>query len=124
MASASISKLKDSISAMRNSNARARLKRKGEELQHTVLGGVAAFAMGRVERNATGPLPTVLGLDHKLLYGVTAHAIATASSGKFAELASAAGDGLVASYGYAEGKKGSSAGGMGHDSAGDDFESV
>ncbi len=122
MASASISKLKDAISSLRNSNARSRLKKKGEQLQHTVIGGVAGFAMGRVERNATAPLPTVLGLDHKLLYGVIAHSIAVGTSGKFSDVASGAGDGLISSYGYAEGRKGTPGGGG--ESAGDDFESV
>lgn len=122
MASASISKLKDTIASMKASTARKRLARKGEQLTHTVVGGAVAFAMGRVEKGATQPLPTIFGLDPKLLYGVTAHFISTSSSGKFADFASAAGDGLIASYGYAEGKGTSLSGVAGHSH--DDFEAV
>lgn len=127
MASASIEKLKDQIQGMKASKARANLKRKGEELTHTVVGGAAAFAIGRVEKGATAPLPTIFGLDPKLLYGAGAHFVSTGSSGKFGDFASAVGDGLIAAYGYAEGKGSALRGVMGasHDnSSADDFEAV
>ena len=124
MASASITKIKDQLAAMKGSNARNRLKRKGEQLTHTVVGGAAAFAMGRLEKSATQALPTIFGLDHKLLYGVAAHLIGTSSSGKFADMSSAAGDGLIASYGYSEVKGTSITGIMGHDGGDDEFEAV
>lgn len=114
---ASIAKIKDQIASMKNSQARARLKKKSDSVAHTVVAGAAAFAMGRVEKTAKSPLPTIFGLDHKVLYGTVAHAAAVASSGKTAEMLSATGDGLIAAYGYAEGK-GQAMSGL----AGDDFD--
>ena len=112
MASASVERLKDQISSMKNSAARKRLARKGEALTHTVVAGASAFAIGRLEKGGT-PLPTLFGLDPKLFLGIGAHFLSTTAGGKFGEFMSALGDGAVSAYGYAEGKGMATTQGMG-----------
>lgn len=120
VAATGLSKLKEQISSMKSSNARARVRRRAEAIQHTVVGGAAAFAIGRMEKSGTA-MPTMFGLDPKIVVGVGLKVIGASSSGKFGDFADACGDGAIAAYGYAEGK-GTAVSGVG--GTGDDFEAV
>ena len=64
----------------------------------------AAYTVGRIEKASAQPLPTIWNLDPKLLWGGVLHLVATSVTGNVGDFMAAAGDGMLASYGYAEGK--------------------
>lgn len=103
MAAAGITKWKERVASMQRSNALARTRRKGEALTHTIIAAGAGYAMGTLERTSTTPLPTILGLDHKLTWAGVFSLIAASTSGKVGAGAAAVADGLLSAYGYAQG---------------------
>ena len=86
------------------SKAYARVKNERGRVTNTLSGAASAYVMGRVERSATRPLPTIAGIDHKLVYGLGLMAISMKGRGKWGDAIAGAGDGLISAYGYAEGR--------------------
>lgn len=100
---AGITKWKERVSSLQRSSAMARVRKRGEDLQHTLVAAGAGYAMGTIERTSTTPLPTVFGLDPKLSWGAFFAIVATGVSGKMGTALAAVSDGLLTSYGYAQG---------------------
>jgi hypothetical protein len=65
-----------------------------------IISALAAYVIANAERRGV-PLPTVMNLDPKLVYGVAAHLLAS-GSGPLASLAGAVGDGLLSAYSYSQ----------------------
>lgn len=103
-ASASITKLNNQLASFKASNARRRMQSEGKKLLHTGLGGLTAFALGSAEKKFGGHLPTIFGIDSKLLWGTAIIAAAGTMGGKSAEYLQSVGDGFIASYGYSVGR--------------------
>jgi hypothetical protein len=101
---ASISKVKDQIARMKSSASVRRIKSRQKAVVHTMIATGAGYTVGRIEKAALTPLPTVFNLDPKLLWGGVLHLMATGIAGNVGDFAAAAGDGLLSAYGYAEGK--------------------
>lgn len=100
---AGLATIQKKYAGLQRSTAMGRIRKRGEDLQHTMLAAGAAYAMGTIERNATTVLPTIFGLDPKLSWGAFFAVIATSLGGKMGRTANAAADGLLSSYGYAQG---------------------
>jgi hypothetical protein len=98
-----IQKLKDDLAAAKRSRAMQRVKARTLALQHTMVATGAAYAIGRIEKGATQPLPTLFNLDPKLMWGGAAMLVSTSVPGKMGEAVAAVGDGLFCAYGYSEG---------------------
>lgn len=101
---ASTSKIKDQLARIKSSRSVARIKTRQKAVVHTMIATGAAYTVGRIEKAASTPLPTLWNLDPKLLWGGVLHLVATSVTGTVGDGMAAAGDGLLASYGYAEGK--------------------
>ncbi len=100
---AALATIQKKYAGLQRSQAMTRIRKRGEDLQHTLVAAGSAYAMGTIERNSTTPLPTIFGLDPKLSWGAFFAVIATALGGKMGRAANAAADGLLSSYGYAQG---------------------
>lgn len=98
-----LAKLKERLGGLQRSSAMARVRKRGEDLQHTLIAAGAGYAMGSIERRATTPLPTIFGLDPKLSWGAFFAIISTGVSGKMGDSMAAVSDGLLSAYGYAQG---------------------
>ena len=98
-----LTKLKEDLERVKKSKAMTRVKARTIALQHTMVATAAAYAIGRIEKAATQPLPTLFNLDPKLMWGGAAMLISTSVPGKMGEGVAAVGDGLFAAYGYSEG---------------------
>ena len=103
MASSSLANIQKKYASMQVSQRMARVKKRGDELAHTLMASGAAYAMGVIERNATNPLPTVFGLDPKLSWGALFALLSSVVGGKVGAACSSTADGLLTSYGYAQG---------------------
>ncbi|MDH5644474.1 MAG: hypothetical protein OEZ01_00615 [Candidatus Heimdallarchaeota archaeon] len=97
---AGLTKWKERVASLQRSNAMARVRKRGEQLQHTLVATGAAYAFGSIERRAQAPLPTVFGLDPKLSWGAFFAVVATAVKGRMGQMAAATSDGLLSAYGY------------------------
>lgn len=100
---AALSTIQKKYASLQRSQAMSRIRKRGEDLQHTMVAAGAGYAMGTIERNATTPLPTIFGLDPKLSWGAFFAIIATSLSGKMGRVCNAISDGMLSSYGYAQG---------------------
>ncbi|MDA8001615.1 MAG: hypothetical protein MPL62_10050 [Alphaproteobacteria bacterium] len=105
----SAKRAQERLQSMQRSNALARVRKKTEGLQHTLIGAAAAYAMGTLERTTSTPLPTILGLDHKLTWSGIFTLVAMSTSGNIGRACAAIADGLLISYGYAQGLGGKGA---------------
>lgn len=100
---AALSTIQKKYASLQRSQAMSRIKKRGEDLQHTMVAAGAGYAMGTIERNSTTPLPTIFGLDPKLSWGAFFAVIATSLSGKMGRACNAISDGLLSAYGYSQG---------------------
>ena len=99
----SLTKAREKVASMQRSSAMGRVKARGDQVVHTVIAAGASYAMGTIERTTTNPLPTLFGLDPKLTWGGFFAVVGTAMSGRMGSGANAISDGLLSSYGYAQG---------------------
>jgi hypothetical protein len=102
---ANIARYQAELERLKTAKTRAitNIKSKTEKVQHTVISAGAAYIVGAADAAKTNPLPDMFGLDKKLVWGIAAHALATSIKGRWADSASAIGDGLIISYAYCEG---------------------
>ena len=87
-------------------SVRQGLENQAKKLEHAAVSSGTAFVMGMVEGRAqvTGSqLPTVLGMDPKLVYSVVGYFGADIVGGRAGEVIQSAAVGVMNSYAYAKG---------------------
>lgn len=101
----SIARLQDELARVkaRKAGGIEKIQSRASKVQHTVLVGASAYVVGKAEHAGTMVLPSVFGLDAKLVWGLVSHLLGTQARGQWAAAATGIGDGLIGAYGYAEG---------------------
>lgn len=91
---------------------KARAESEAASMQHTATAAGSAFVLGAMEkklseRNLALPagapmeeMATIAGIDHKLAYGAGLYLLGMFGSGKIAEVAHGAADGILSVYAY------------------------
>jgi hypothetical protein len=106
MASTAIARMKDLQERHGATMARARAKAQAavKAQQHTVIAAGAAYALGAAEKRGT-ELPTIEGVDPKLVYGATALLAGfMIKDQKMRAIAQSVGDGLISIVAYNQGR--------------------
>lgn len=103
MASAALTKAHERIASMQRSAAGRRLKAKSEQIEDTVVGALAGYFYGAIERRARTAMPTIAGLPPAFIYGVILAAMGTGVSGRTGRWMHSTADGLLAVSAYQQG---------------------
>lgn len=103
MAATGIVKLQKRVESMKRAAATRRARKTAEQIEDSAVGAAVAYGVGRIEANA-GELPSVLGLDGKIVWGSVFAAVSTTTGGRMSRWLASGADGLLASAAYEAGK--------------------
>lgn len=99
----SLTKLQKRVQSLQARNRNQQQRRKVAELRDTAVGTGAAYVFGAIE-SRTGGLPTLAGIDPKLTWGAILLVGGHLVRGTPGEVLHSSADGLLAAYGYQEGR--------------------
>lgn len=102
MAAAGLAKYKNQVESMKRSAATKRARAKSEQIEETAVGAAVAYGVGRIETSTE--LPTILGLDGKIVWGMLFAVVSTTTSGRASRWLASGADGMLLAASYEAGK--------------------